>query len=199
MQSDRAHGSAFLTGSSPLCFEFGRRTSEGPGRFLERTPGLLHARAHEGTLALPICPQRAALSSAACGEQGGKRGDLSALQLRALRAAGADLPVLRPRQPVLRRGVRADSPARVVVLRRAPLSRQLPWRVSPRRTPARLARAACKSDASGVPRPRRRGHSGVDLDHHDPGNSCRHRLRCRAAVRHGVRAGCALRPATLAG
>src|ERR1700693_1459903 len=101
--------------------ELGRRTSEGPGRFLERTPGLLHARAHKGTFALPLCPQRTALSSAACGEHGGRRGELSAVQLRALRAAGADLPVLRPRQPVLRGRVRTNSTARVVVPRRAPL------------------------------------------------------------------------------
>src|SRR5438128_12212755 len=37
----------------------------------------------------------------ACGVHGGKRADVSALQLRALCAAGAHLPRLRPRQSLL--------------------------------------------------------------------------------------------------
>lgn len=48
----------------------GRRINEGPGTFLERTPGLLQARAYEGAFPLPLCPQFAALSSAACGFMG---------------------------------------------------------------------------------------------------------------------------------
>jgi hypothetical protein len=41
--------------------------------------------------ALPLCPQFVALSSVACAVHGGKRGKLSAVQLPALRAAGAHL------------------------------------------------------------------------------------------------------------
>ena len=69
----------------------GRRIGEGPGTFLERTPGLLRARAHEGAFALPLCLHRAALSSPACREHEGGRAELSSLQLRALRRAGANL------------------------------------------------------------------------------------------------------------
>jgi len=44
--------------------------------------------------ALSLCPQSAALSSAACAGHGGKRGLVSAVQLPALRAAGAHLSLL---------------------------------------------------------------------------------------------------------
>ena len=57
----------------------GRRINEGPGTFLERTPGLLQSRAYEGTFAMPLCPQFVALSSAADEVDGGKPKELSAV------------------------------------------------------------------------------------------------------------------------
>ena len=57
----------------------GRRINEGPGTFLERTPGLLQSRAYEGTFAMPLCPQFVALSSATGGVDGGQRKELSAV------------------------------------------------------------------------------------------------------------------------
>jgi hypothetical protein len=151
--------------------ESGRRKGEGPGTFLERTPGLLHARVHQGKSALPLCLRYVALSSAACGAYEGKRGDLSALQLQALRRAGAHLPCLRPGQPVLREAVRADAPARVIAACWATLPAKSPRSVSARCAPEGLARAPdAESDASGFPSPRCAGHSGGELDpEHAPG------------------------------
>src|SRR5690348_7228686 len=68
--------------------------------------------------------------------------ELSAVQLPGLRAAGAHLPTLRPRQPVLRRAVCAPAPARVDASNRRALSAELPRRVLPRGTSAQLARTA---------------------------------------------------------
>jgi hypothetical protein len=122
----------------------GRRKSEGPGRFLARTPGLLHAgaRAKRASSALPLCPRCTALSSPTWNVHRGARSVSSAVQLRALREASADLPPLRPRQPVLRRNVRRGTPARVVIARRSTLSAQPAWSVPSRGAPARLARPA---------------------------------------------------------
>jgi hypothetical protein len=86
------------------------RISEGPGT-LAKEPRAFNMLARlEDAFALPLCPHVAALSSATCGVHEGGRAELSAVQLPALRATGAHLPPLRPRQPVLRRGVRAGSP-----------------------------------------------------------------------------------------
>ena len=57
----------------------------------------------QGAFALPLCQRCAALSSATSGH-GGKRTDLSAVQLRALRAAGAHLPRVATAAIVLRGG-----------------------------------------------------------------------------------------------
>jgi hypothetical protein len=92
----------------------GRRISEGPGTFLEEPRAFYMLARHKDAFALPLCPHFAALSSAACGVHEGEPGKLSAVQLPTLRPAGAHLSALRPRQPVLRGGLRADSPARVV-------------------------------------------------------------------------------------
>jgi len=109
------------------------------------------------------------------GEHGGKTEAVSALQLRALRCAGAHLLRLRPRQPVLRGGVRPDPPARVVVACRGTLPVELPRSVWARCPAAGLARAPnAESDASGFPSQRRAGHSGEDLNADDPGDPCRH-------------------------
>lgn len=87
-----------------------RRISEGPGT-LSKEPRAFNMRARlEDAFAFPLCPQFAALSSATCEGHEGRRAELSALQLSALRAAGAHLSALRPWQSVLRRGVRAHSP-----------------------------------------------------------------------------------------
>lgn len=84
--------------------------SEGPDTFLEEPRAFNMLARLEDALALPLCPRFAALSSAACGVHEGERGELSAVQLPALRATGAHLPPLRPWPSVLRRGVRAGSP-----------------------------------------------------------------------------------------
>lgn len=95
----------------------------------------------------------------------GDRGDVSALQLRALRGAGAHLPVLRPGQPLLCGGVRADSSARVITPRRDALSAKLSRGASARGAPKGLATTAAKeSDASGFRRRGGCGHSGARSD-----------------------------------
>ena len=87
----------------------GRRISESPGTFLEEPRAFNMLARLEDAFALPLCPHFAALSSAACGVHEGGGGELPALQLSALRTTGTDLSALRPRQPVLRCGVLADS------------------------------------------------------------------------------------------
>ena len=81
-----------------------------PGHSLERSRAFNMLARLEDAFALPLCPHFAALSSAACGVHEGGRGELSTVQLPALRATGARLPPLRPRQSVLCCRVRADSP-----------------------------------------------------------------------------------------
>ena len=158
------------------------------------------ARVKARSLCLYACDARRCPVPRA-GEHGGKTEGVSALQLRALRGAGAHLLRLRPRQPVLRGGVRPDPPARVVVARRGTLPVELPRSVWARRPAACLARApSAESDASGFPSQRRAGHSGDDLNADDPGDPCRHcidsalsaplqfLLACTAALRAAGRA-----------
>lgn len=71
-----------------------RRISEGPGTFLEEPRAFNMLARLEDAFALPLCPRFAALSSAACGVHEGRRRELSAVQLPALRATGAYLPAL---------------------------------------------------------------------------------------------------------
>ena len=65
--------------TSALCFAPGRRISEGPGKFVEEPRAFYMLARHMDAFALPLCPQVAALSSAACAVHGSGRGELSAL------------------------------------------------------------------------------------------------------------------------
>jgi len=117
------------------------------------------ARVKARSLCLYACDARRCPALRA-GEHGGKTEAVSALQLRALCSAGAHLLRVRPRQPVLRGGVREDPPARVVVARRGTLPVEPPRSVWARRPAECLALApSAESDASGFPLQRRRGHS----------------------------------------
>lgn len=100
------------------------------------------------------------LSSAAQGGRAQQPTDLSALSVWPLPRSGADLPTLRSRQSVLRRGVCRRASAGVAAPRRSPLSKQPPGRPSACRPPGRLAcPPTTKSDASRFPACRPRCHS----------------------------------------
>jgi hypothetical protein len=71
-----------------------RQISEGPGKFLAEPRAFYMLARLEDAFALSLCPQFVALSSAASGVDEGGGAELSAVQLPALRAAGAHLSVL---------------------------------------------------------------------------------------------------------
>jgi len=71
-----------------------RQISEGPGSFLAEPRAFYMLARLEDAFALSLCPQFVALSSAASGVDEGGGAELSAVQLPALRAAGARVSVL---------------------------------------------------------------------------------------------------------
>lgn len=143
----------------------GRRTNEGPGKFLIRTPGLQRFGADKGAFAGPLCPRGTALSSTAWRRRAQQRTDLSALSMWPLPRSGAALSTLRSRQSVLRRSVCRCASAGVAAPRRSPLSKQPPGRPSACRSPRRLARPpTTKSDASRFPARHLRCHSRAHLN-----------------------------------
>jgi hypothetical protein len=154
-----------------------------PGQVRGRTPGLLRARAVRRVSpclyasAARRCPVPRARSHE------GKPEELSAVQLRALRAAGTHLQKLRPGQPLLRGGMCAATPARIVAACRATLPAQLSRGVCARRSAERLARAPrARSDASGFHRHRRLGHSNKQFDPDHPGAPCPDRIVAMASA-----------------
>ena len=159
-----------------------------PGQVRGRTPGLLRARAvgRVSPCLYASAARRCPVLRARSHE--GKREDLSAVQLRALRAAGTHLQRLRPGQPLLRGGMCGATPARVVAACRPTLPTQLPRGVCACRPAERLARApGARSDASRFHPQRGLGHSSKQLDSdHDPGDPCRHRLLGTASAQRGA-------------
>lgn len=145
-----------------------------PGQVRGRTPGLLRARAvgRVSPCLYASAARRCPVLRARSHE--GKPEQLSAVQLRALRAAGTHLQGLRPGQPLLRGGMCAATPARIVAACRSPLPAQLSRFMCARRPAARLARApSARSDASGFHPHGRLGHSSKPFDpDHDPGEPC---------------------------
>jgi hypothetical protein len=115
---------------------------------------------------------------------GGGRTELSAVQLRALREAGAHLPQLRPRPSLLRQWVCARAPARIIAPRPPALPTKLPRRRQTCGASARVARAARqKSDASRFSCSRLCGDSGAVDHYRDRADPCRYAIVCSAGSR----------------
>jgi len=144
-----------------------RSINEGPGRDWRLLPGPRCAapvNRRMGKLFMPCRPGAVQCWGDRVGSAG--RADLPALQLRALRRAGAHLPALRSRANLLRRGVCAYPPARVAAACRGAIPAKPPRRASTCRAPAALAALpTTRSDASGMLRGRalrqRSGSSNV--------------------------------------
>ena len=126
-------------------------------------PRALGAQRLGGRLCMTFMPRRPGAVQCRRGEGlGAARGaDLPALPLPPLRGTGADLPALRSRQHLLRRGVLVAGTPRGPAPRRRSLSAH-PARGAPTcAATASLPRAPPRSDASGLCKPHRR-LQGID-------------------------------------
>jgi hypothetical protein len=137
-----------------LCFPVGSIKDEGPGRLIGVRPRAFGAqrllgKRMGGSFMPPLpgavqCLGRGSIGAAATA-------DLPALQLRALRCAGAHLRALRPRSDLLCRGVCAGAAARVTAPSGCALSADAARGVSARCSAKVVASAApTRSDASGM-------------------------------------------------
>ena len=163
----------------PVCTPNRRR----PGQVRGRTPGLLRARAvrRVSPCLYASAARRCPVPHARSHE--GKPEQLSVVQLRALRAAGTHLQKLRSGQSLLCGGMCAAAPARIVAACRSTLPAQLSRGLCARCPAKRLARAPRQtSDASGLHRQRRLGHSNKQFDPDDPQYPCADRIVAIAGV-----------------